>query len=155
MQPNKRPPVKYRRPIPKDMVKKSVSLVETFYPGTLLEFVYGHKQKPGQVGGWKNDRKPVLLVFHDDGHNYIEGLNTNYLSNYYIAKLKYILKIFPGIDGEQMYNIIKKTAAYAIKKGYRKYIRESLRDRYVYLYKDEQAQELQIEEMNKEREHIE
>lgn len=99
----------------------------TYKFGSLLSFVYGKKQRPGQVGGWKNDRKPLLLVFYDDGEKYIEGINTNYLSKWYIKRLKTLLRIFPGIDGRQFYHIVQKTAWYALGKGYRKYIRSSLK----------------------------
>jgi len=134
-------PIRYRRGIPKEMVRVELSLIgnKEIKTGTLLEFSYGKQQKPGKVGGWKNDPKPKLLVFYDDGVDYIEGLNTNYLSDYYIRKLKQILMRFPGIEGEQLYDIIKRTASYAIAKGYRKYIRSSVRNEYVFMYEDQLA----------------
>ena len=95
--------------------------------GSILSFVYGKKQRPGQVGGWKNDKSPLLLVFYDDGVRYIEGINTNYLSKWYIKRLRTLIRTFPGVDGEEFYNIVKKTAWYAVGKGYRKYMRASLR----------------------------
>ncbi len=94
--------------------------------GTLLEFKYGSKQKPGVAGGWKNDPAPSLLVFHDDGENYIEGINLHYLSYYYVKKMQAIIKRFPGLNGTELYSIVKRTAPFAIKKGYRKYIRASV-----------------------------
>lgn len=141
----KKPPIRYLRPVPDGMTKITVSLIHTFEPGTILEFVYGEKQKPGQVGGWKNDRRPVLLIFMDDGFRYIEGLNTNYLSPYYMKKLQLIQDRFPGFgkDGRMMYKIVWRTGRFAIQKGYRKYIRTSLRDRYIYVYKDKVTQTLE------------
>lgn len=145
----KRPPIRYRRGVPKEMVKVEVSMIANpeIETGTLLEFSYGVRQKvgSGKVGGWKHDPKPVLLVFHDDGDKYIEGLNTNYLSDYYIRKLKQILRRFPGVKGDELYRILKRTASYAIKKGYRKYIRSSLRNEYVYVYEDELAEMLKVD----------
>lgn len=140
---NKKPPVRYRRPVPKDMSKVIVHLaIKKLKAGCVLEFKYGKKQNPGQVGGWKNDPRPVLLVFHDDRAKYIEGINTNYLSEWYLKKLRSIMTRFPGVDGEALYNIFKRTAKRAIKLGYRKYIRSSFKDTYRYVYKDELAREL-------------
>ena len=134
----KKPPVRYRRPVPKGMVKVSVTIRDKkLRTGYLMEFKYGRKQKPGQVGGWKNDPRPVILIFHDDRKSYIEGINTNYLSEYYLKKIKQIMKRFPGVDGEKLYNIVKRTAKFAITKGYRKYIRTSFRDMYLYVYEDD------------------
>lgn len=134
----KRPPVRYKRNMA-NMIRVEVDKEKTsgFRTGMILEFSYGKKQKPGQVGGWKNDPKPRLLIFHDDGDKYIEGLNTNYLSDYYLRKLRMILRKFPGIDGEELYSIIKRTAHFAIKKGYRKYLRSSVRNEYLFVYEDE------------------
>ena len=47
------------------------------------------------------------------------------------------MRRFPGVDGEQLYNIFKRTARFALKKGYRKYIRASFRDMYLYVYENE------------------
>jgi len=131
-------PTIYRRPIPRDMVKKKTKLVNEVETGEILEFIYGIRQKPGQVGGWKNDPRPTLLVFYDDKRKYIEGLNTNYLSRYYIIKLKYIMAKFPGMrkDGKLFYKVIKVTAPYALKKGYRKYMRKSLHHTFLHVYKE-------------------
>ena len=134
----KKPPVRYRRPVPDGFMKAKTTLKDKrIKTGQLLEFKYGKKQKPGQVGGWKNDPRPVLLVFHDDRIRYIEGINTNYLSDYYLKKLRVIMRRFPGVDGEFLYNIFRRTARFALKKGYRKYIRSSFRDMYLYVYEDE------------------
>lgn len=134
----KKPPVRYRRPVPKGMVKVSVTLKDKkLKSGYIMEFKYGRKQKPGQVGGWKNDPRPVILLFHDDKIKYIEGVNTNYLSEYYVKKIRQIMNRFPGVDGELLYNIFKRTAKFALKKGYRKYMRASLKDMYLYVYENE------------------
>jgi hypothetical protein len=134
----KKPPVRYRRSVPKGMVKVGIRMknrkVETGY---IVEFKYGFKQKTGQVGGWKNDPRPVMLCFHDDKIKYIEGINTNYLSEWYLKKIRTIMKRFPGVDGEQLYRMFKRTAKAAIKKGYRKYMRESFRDVYLYVYEND------------------
>lgn len=132
-----RPPVRYKRSM-SNMVKVKTSLGgKRIKTGMLLEFSYGKRQTPGKVGGWKHDPIPRILVFYDDGDRYVEGLNTNYLSDYYMRKLKTILSRFPGIDGDELYLILKRTAMYAIKKGYRKYLRSSIRNEYVYMYEDE------------------
>lgn len=138
------PPILYRRPIPNGMYRQVSSMYREIECGTILEFVYGKKQKPGQVGGWKNDRKPVLLVFYDNKvDGYIEGINTNYLSMYYLKKLKQIMTRFPGVDGEELYTIMLRTARFAVNKGYRKYIRSSLKNVFTFEYYDDDIQELQ------------
>lgn len=134
-------PIRYKRPVPKGMVRQKVKMITEVATGEILEFNYGSRQKQGEVGGWKNDPKPVLLVFYDDGEGYVEGINTNYLSDHYLRKLKQILRKFPGITqqpkekkmGEKLYNVVKATAPYAVKKGYRKYIRQSIRNSYLYV----------------------
>ncbi len=135
----KQPPVRYRRPVPNGMVKVKLGTMGNLKlnTGRLVEFKYGKQQKQGQVGGWKNDPIPVLFVFHDDKIKYVEGINTNYLSENYLKSVKAIMLRFPGIDGEQMYNIFKRTAKFAITKGYRKYIRSSFRDVYLYVYEND------------------
>lgn len=134
----KKPPVRYRRPVPKGMVKVAVTLKDKkLKTGYLMEFKYGRKQKPGQVGGWKNDPRPVIMLFHDDKIKYIEGVNLNYLSEWYVKKVRQIMNRFPGVDGEQLYNIFKRTAKFALKKGYRKYMRVSFRDMFLYVYENE------------------
>ncbi len=145
----KKPPIRYRRQAPEDMRKIKVSVIENqINTGYLLEFVYGAHQMQGQVGGWKNDPRPVILVFSDDKFKYIEGINTNYLSDYYLKKLREIMLRFPGVDGENLYSIFKKTAKPAIA-GYRKYIRASLKDVYIYVYKDDVLRE--VDRLHKER----
>lgn len=139
--------VRYKRPVPRGMVKQKIKMINEIATGEILEFNYGYKQKPGEVGGWKNDPKPVLLVFYDDGSEYIEGLNTNYLSDYYLRKLKRIIAKFPGITiqpkekkmGMKLYDVVSKTAAYAVKKGYRKYLRKNLRNTYLYVIPDKET----------------
>ena len=134
----KKPPVRYRRPVPKGMVKVAVTLKDKkLKSGYIMEFKYGRKQKPGQVGGWKNDPRPVILLFWDDKIKYVEGVNTNYLSEYYVKKIRQIMNRFPGVEGEQLYGIFKRTAKHALKKGYRKYIRANLRDQFIYVYENE------------------
>ena len=134
----KKPPVRYRRAVPKGMVKMHVKLAnKKLNTGYLVEFKYGYKQKPGQVGGWKNDPRPVIFLFHDDKIKYIQGVNTNYLSEWYLKKVCQIMKRFPGVDGEQIYLIFKRTAKFALKKGYRKYMRDSFRDVYLYVYEND------------------
>jgi hypothetical protein len=110
--------------------------------GQILEFRYGKKQVQGQVGGWKHDPIPVILVFHDDKKKYVEGINTNYLSGYYLKKLRAIMNRFPGVDGGVLYTIFWRTARRAIHHGYRKYIRRSLTNTYLYVYEDEKMREL-------------
>lgn len=135
----KKPPVRYRRPVPRGMVKVAMNFKERskLKTGYLLEFTYGKKQKEGQVGGWKTDPRPVILVFHDDKIKYIEGVNTNYLSEYYVKKVRQIMRRFPGVEGDQLYAIFKRTAKYALTKGYRKYLRSSFKNMYIYVYEDE------------------
>lgn len=136
---NKKPPVRYRRPVPNGMIKVKLGTMGNLKlnTGRLVEFKYGKQQKQGQVGGWKNDPIPVLLVFHDDKIKYVEGINTNYLSENYLRGVRSIMLRFPGVDGEQLYNIFKRSAKYAIAKGYRKYIRTSFRDVYLYVYEND------------------
>jgi len=135
---NKKPPVRYRRPVPLGMTKiKTTMKDKKLKSGYLLEFRYGRKQEEGQVGGWKNDPRPVIILFHDDKIKYVEGVNTNYLSEYYLKKVRQIMNRFPGIEGEQLYVIFKRTARYALKKGYRKYMRDSLRNVFIYVYEDD------------------
>jgi hypothetical protein len=130
--------IRYKRPTPRGVVKEQVILTpRKFNSGELIEFRYGLKQKPGQIGGWKNDPKPALLVFYDDGHNYIEGVNTHYLSEYYLKKVIILPKIFPGIEGTEIYDVIKRTAPKVLAKGYRKYIRTSLKSIFRYVPKGE------------------
>ena len=134
----KKPPVRYRRPVPKGMVKvKLVIERRKIKTGSLIEFKYGRKQKPGQVGGWKNDPRPVIFLFHDHKIKYVEGINTNYLSEYYLKKVRQIMNRFPGVEGYILYNVFKRTAKHAVKKGYRKYMRDSLKDIYLYVYEDD------------------
>lgn len=137
--------IKYKRTaplslgVPKNFTKVAYRLADKLPTGEILEFVYGKKQVYGEVGGWKNDPKPVLLVFYDDNFEYIEGLNTNYLSDYYLMKLRQIIVRFPGVidrAGKQLYKIVKRTAPYALGKGYRKYIRSSLRSAFIYHVKE-------------------
>lgn len=137
--------IKYKRTaplslgVPRNFIKQGERLAEKFPTGTILEFQYGKKQVYGEVGGWKNDPKPVLLIFYDDNFNYIEGLNTNYLSDHYLLKLRQIIVRFPGVidkAGKQLYKIVKRTAPFALAKGYRKYIRTSLRNAFTYHAKE-------------------
>jgi len=125
-----------------------------FRIGILLEFSYGTKQNIGEVGGWKNDPRPRLLVFYDDKKKYVEGLNTNYLSDYYLRKLAIIISRYPGlVSGEggdsmtsanarRFYAIIKQTAPFAIEKGYRKYLRRSILRPVVFMYEEEIANQI-------------
>ncbi len=119
-------PVRYKHPIGAGMLLNSTNMQDAHDTGTLLEFKYGTKQKPGQAGGWKNDPAPSLLVFHDDGDQYIEGINLHYLSYYYVKRLQTLIRKFPGINGNELYLVVKRSAPYAVKKGYRKYIRASV-----------------------------
>lgn len=137
--------IKYKRTaplslgVPKNFIKIAHRLIERLPTGEILEFAYGKKQVIGEVGGWKNDPKPVLLVFYDDNFKYIEGLNTNYLSDHYLMKLRQIIVRFPGVidkAGKQLYKIVKRTAPYALAKGYRKYIRSSLHASFTYHAKE-------------------
>ena len=118
--------IRYKRPIGKGYIREDVSLAHALDMGIILEFNYGRKQKQGQVGGWKNDPRPKILLLYDDGSEYLEGLNTNYLSDYYLVKLKKLQIRFPGLDGEEFYDVLKRSALYALKKGYRKYMRKSV-----------------------------
>lgn len=102
--------VDYRRKKCRE-ISESFSTMKT---GEYLEFSYGR---------WKNDPKPDLLVFYDDGSKYIEGINVNYLSYSYIKKLNDIIDRYPGIDGMQLYEIVLRTAYQAVQNGYRKYLR--------------------------------
>jgi len=120
-------PVRYKHPVAKGMLVQSTNMNDAHDTGTVLEFNYGNRQKKGQVGGWKNDPRPSLLIFHDDGSKYLEGVNLNYLSYYYVKKLQALLKRFPGITGEELYLVVSKSASYALKKGYRKYLRPSVK----------------------------
>lgn len=86
----------------------------TMRTGEYLEFEYGR---------YKNDQKPDLLVFYDDGNQYIEGINANYLSYQYIKKLNDIIDRYPGIKGRDLYAVVVRTAYPAVQMGYRKYFR--------------------------------
>lgn len=127
-------PIRYRRPTPKHIAKQVINMNEQLETGVVLEFTYGRKQKVGEVGGWKNDPRPTLLIFYDDGQRYLEGVNTNYLSNYYLKKLYALKNKFPGINGEEFYDIVKRSAPYALKKGYRKYLRPSVKRPMKYVF---------------------
>lgn len=118
-------PIKYNRPIP-GTIEEPTTLLEAFRTGEIVKFSYGKRQKMGEVGGWKHDPVPRLLVFYDDGNKYIEGINTNYLPTKYLVVLMKLTVAFPGIDGVGLYNIVKKSASEAVKKGYRKYYRTSM-----------------------------
>ena len=108
------------------LTESRVSSLNSLNTGDILEFNYGSKHVRGDTGGRKHDPKPALFVFHDDQSNYVEGLNTHYLSYYYISKLLKLLKLYPGIDGAKLYDIVKVTAPGAVRSGYRKYIRSSI-----------------------------
>lgn len=156
-----RPPILYRRLKPPPGVVKletSMSKRKQLKTGTLLEFKYGGGSRPqesGEVGRWKHDPKPILLVFYDDGVKTVEGVNTNYLSSAYLKKLRIILRRFPGLDGQDLYKLFKRTALFAIKKGYRKYIRKSLLDTYIYTYEDELLSVLKVGPMIKGKSEVE
>lgn len=138
------PPIRYHRPTPPDMRKISYRVGKGIpvNTGYMMEFIYGEKQVYPQVGGWKTDQRPVLFVYNDDGVRIIEGINTNYLSEYYMKKMRQIMSRFPGISQDSLYSITKRVAPYAIQKGYRKYIRQSLRDTFIYVYEDEFMREI-------------
>jgi len=140
----KNPPIRYHRSPPSGMrkIKYSIGMGTPVNTGYLMEFIYGEKQVYPQVGGWKHDQRPLLFVYGDDGFRILEGINTNYLSESYMLKMKKIMDRFPGVDQDSIYNTTKRTAPYAIKKGYRKYIRTSFRDVYIYVYEDEFAREI-------------
>lgn len=120
-------PLRYQRLLEEGtfVPTKTTSALPT---GTLVQFTYGRKQEVGEVGGWKNDPRPKLVVFYDDGQKYIEGININYLPNTYLSVLMKLLVTFPGITGEQLYKVVKLSAPNSILKGYRKYIRSSFRN---------------------------
>jgi len=135
---NKKIPIRYRRKTPDGFKKvKFTRYIYTINTGYLVEFGYGDHQYQGQVGGWKNDPTPVVLNFFDDGKMYIEGINTNYLSDRYLAYLMTMMRRFPGMGSVDLYSVFKRTAPMLIKLGYRKYIRSSMRDVYIYVYEDE------------------
>lgn len=134
----KKIPVRYLRKTPDGM--KKVKLTKHIYSincGYLAEFGYGDHQMQGQIGGWKNDPRPIILTFSDDGRMYVEGINTNYLPDVYMKRLLLLMRRFPGLGSVDLYDIFKRTAHQAIKSGYRKYIRRSMRDIYIYVYEDE------------------
>jgi hypothetical protein len=114
------------------LTESQATLINEVEFGSILEFSYGSKQKPGEKGGWKTDPKPSLLVFNDDGSKYIEGLNVHYLSFYYVSTLLKLLVKYPGIDGLKFYNIVKSTAPGALSSGYRKYIRSSVKPKTIF-----------------------
>jgi len=140
---NKTKPIMYKRLPPDGFIKVEQHMDKEIKLGTILEFQYGQKQKYGEVGGWKNDPIPQLLVIYDEFHNtsdsiipHIEGINLNYLSDYYVQRLKAIQMKFPGIDGEDFYRILKRTAEFAVKKGYRRYLRKSIKNPKIIVYKE-------------------
>lgn len=109
--------------------RRRVTSLNSVDTGNLLEFKYGTKQKPGQVGGWKNDPTPLILMLYDDTVRYMEGINTNYLSDSYLKILLRGVDAFPGLkSGRRLYSVIKKTAPRAVAVAYRKYIRSSVQN---------------------------
>lgn len=120
-------PIRYHRNIP-NTILEARTLLKEFKTGEIVHFTYGQRQEAGETGGWKNDPRPRLLVYYDDGNKYIEGVNTNYLPTAYLVRLMKLLVSFPGIGGRELYSIVKRTAPEAHKKGYRKYFRTSMRN---------------------------
>jgi len=105
------------------------SLGERLPAGTLVEFPYGRK-KMNEAGGWKNDPRPIVIVFFDDLVDYIEGLNTNYLSP---QKLKECLEVVnqeqsigdSPADGKRLYERMKSIEP-DVLFAYRKFKRDSI-----------------------------
>jgi hypothetical protein len=110
--------IKYRR--------KRLRLAGRIPAGTLIEFQYGAK-KLDEAGGWKGDPRPILLVFYDDQDEYIEGINTNYLSASFLREFLDVVKKAPGIGksptgGKRLYKLMKSIEP-DLLKAYRKYKR--------------------------------
>lgn len=144
------PPVRYHRPTPEGMrkIKHTISHGVPVNTGYMMEFIYG-EYEPVRVGGWKNDSRPVIFVYGDDSVRILEGINTNYLPDSYMIQMRKIMSRYPGVNQDTVYVLTKRIAPFAIKKGYRKYIRTSFRDVYIYVYENEFARELdKIAKMN-------
>lgn len=95
----------------------------------LVEFHYG-AMKMNESGGWKNDPRPIVLVFYDDKDKYIEGINTNYLSAQKLEELLQVVARYPIVgdspaDGKRLYKVVKAIEPEALV-GYRRYKRDSI-----------------------------
>ena len=97
-----------------------------------MEFRYGSRKSEGEKGGYHVDPTPLIFVFYDDLNHYVEGVNTNYLPTNYLMKLIAIVNRFPGlrtlVGGKLLYKVVKRTAPQALELGYRKYIRNVIRE---------------------------
>ena len=113
----------------KKFAKKRIRLATRVPAGTLVEFQYGTR-KLNESGGWKNDPRPVLLVFYDDQENYIEGINTNYLNSTILRELLNAVRQAKGIEntlegGKRLYELVKSVGPDTLI-GYRKYNRHKI-----------------------------
>lgn len=104
-------------------------LAKVYKCGDVIRFRYDGKKPIGEPMGWHHDPEPMLLMLYDDGWKFWEGINLNYLSHTYVTRLARLVKRFPGIDGTDLYPIIKRTAPIAAKVAYRKYYRKVARNR--------------------------
>jgi len=120
----------YRRNRSIKFKKSRVRLSSRVPAGTLIEFQYGVQKEVNESGGWKNDPRPILLVFYDDQSEYIEGVNTNYLEDKFLRDFMEVLENAPGIgkstdSGKRLYKLMKSVDP-DLLKAYRKYKRKSI-----------------------------
>lgn len=126
---------KFKRNQKPGLFEKSRSpMQERKFVGDFIEFQYGDRHPYGVRGGWKNDPRPILLVFYDELLTYIEGINTNYITD---VELKQLLEVLSDMDlnlrrgkmsktiVDQFYQRVKNRNP-KILRGYRKYMRDNI-----------------------------
>ena len=145
---------RYKHPVQSGFVAKSVDKDTEFKPGTMIEFDYGSYKPPREVGGWHYDPKPrVLVISHsmEDNLHLLDGINVVYLSYYYLLSLYKITSNGKRYHAERLFDDIKRIAPHAIKRGYRRYIKTSMKkvNQYVYGHNFEQNPDGTFKKSNK------
>lgn len=123
---------RYRRNKTIGFTRKRWPLAKRIPAGSLIEFQYGIQKPLDEAGGWKHDRRPILIVFYDDQTENIEGINTNYLENTLLRETLASIYHFPGKlgsspeDGKRLYEYVK-TVEPDMLRAYRRYKRKQMK----------------------------
>jgi len=123
---------RYRRNKTIKFKKTRTTLAGRVPAGQLVEFQYGARKPLGEAGGWKGDPRPILIVFYDDQKEFIEGINTNYLSPGKLQELLDVIDSFDSLgagpeDGKRLYARVKSIEPDILEMSYRKYKRDKIK----------------------------
>lgn len=111
---------------PKEVSKKA-DIGKRYRCGSILKFKYDGKKPVGEIGGWKNDPRPYGIVVYDDkAKNRLHLLNMNYIPWTLYRRIINLVDENPKLkfNGRKFYKELKSHSPEAVKKSYRKYVRD-------------------------------